>query len=929
MNTNFFNVLLTIADGQHNIRLAELEEYVELNKFDAIADMLGLDLETILKIFTSFKQAQGQLNEGLTKIKRQWTEAYPAVFVNKDASMRNKIVEFIGENGCTYEEFRDFCKNMSEDAEIGKSPNPAWLSQNKKIVKVVEVGNKKYVRLTELGKRVLEMLNNKEINESKHSEKLLSSALKLKDFFRSTAKIQDIADELKKLKYDDKLKPVSDVSKLTKLLNSTSDEGTKLYIAAAFRSNSMQLGDINESKEFTKDYMNYCKDLTKFLTKNKFSVDVINCESDDFSGNGNGNFIINDDKEYEYNIEIKNNNDDTIDATIDIFVDDDTKQLKLKKIDATIFQDKFNDFVLRFIKDSNENLNEGKNDGKEEETELLLTKMEQNGIVAMNNITNQKNLKERKDDGSVINTSENFKELKSTLQKLRKDRSGGYFKEFSTYGDNDHRGNFRFHDNFIETGGMLYTGSGNPKSYIDRLNKDLLNGLGYQMVDDGNRVVKIQKLDSNEKFNEGKNDGIYLPNSNLLLLGSGMDTNGNKVVKLKFPSTNGFSIQVNNTVTRETQYLLDRFSAKQLSDSQLEIIEREVVKYIKNYGSALQKSTLKTYKGFNENKILKNSFNFSQLQKGDIIKLKSEAGSGVPMEIMSVGSDSALIKNTKVGNTLEIKSLKDYEPVNVKNLNESTKPLNYSDLSKGKIYTWTMGAELLDIEYIGLTKDNKDKKAGAKVGGGGFLFKFVKDKNAYLDLGNSAIRKYVVDENLNESRILPELNLSKGDKVAYIMGVYADRDKTTKKPNYYGIVKDVKKMAANEYEVIVDTYDAKTDKLVDKNGMIAFDYVIRFDGKKLNEASTEKQNPFIKESVNEKYQKPFTSKLSDSEFDKLVGLSSNHSIDDLEAKGYKIGDINAAMAASRKAKGQKLAVDGDRKGDDPSHKQYYDRTVKN
>lgn len=73
----------------------------------------------------------------------------------------------------------------------------------------------------------------------------------------------------------------------------------------------------------------------------------------------------------------------------------------------------------------------------------------------------------------------------------------------------------------------------------------------------------------------------------------------------------------------------------------------------------------------NENRILKNDFNFSQLSAGDTIKLKEEFGGGLPMEVVSVGSDSAFVKKNSTNGTIEIKSLSNFEPVSVKNLNES------------------------------------------------------------------------------------------------------------------------------------------------------------------------------------------------------------------------------------------------------------------
>jgi hypothetical protein len=90
---------------------------------------------------------------------------------------------------------------------------------------------------------------------------------------------------------------------------------------------------------------------------------------------------------------------------------------------------------------------------------------------------------------------------------------------------------------------------------------------------------------------------ISLQNSNLYLTGFGLDSNGNRVVKLSFPNARGFSIQTNG-VLKETHSIgkgLSKKGIQGLTDKQLKDIEKECVNYIKLYGSDLQKKKLKTY----------------------------------------------------------------------------------------------------------------------------------------------------------------------------------------------------------------------------------------------------------------------------------------------------------------------------------------------
>jgi hypothetical protein len=96
---------------------------------------------------------------------------------------------------------------------------------------------------------------------------------------------------------------------------------------------------------------------------------------------------------------------------------------------------------------------------------------------------------------------------------------------------------------------------------------------------------------------KGKQNSIELSNSNLYLIGFGLDSNGNSIVKLHYPNQRGFSIQTNG-VLRETNYISDRLpkgGIKNLTKNQLNDIENEVIKFIKSFGSKIQKSKLRTY----------------------------------------------------------------------------------------------------------------------------------------------------------------------------------------------------------------------------------------------------------------------------------------------------------------------------------------------
>lgn len=109
---------------------------------------LGIDIK---------KEIIKAVNEVTTKIKRKHTEEHPAVYINPEAKMRNKIVEFIGGNDkcrCTKSSLKEFMNSLAEDEEIGKCPNKNYITSNKRLFREVNVGKTPYVKLTGIGKRV-------------------------------------------------------------------------------------------------------------------------------------------------------------------------------------------------------------------------------------------------------------------------------------------------------------------------------------------------------------------------------------------------------------------------------------------------------------------------------------------------------------------------------------------------------------------------------------------------------------------------------------------------------------------------------------------------------------------------------------------------------------------------------------------------------
>ena len=91
---------------------------------------------------------------------------------------------------------------------------------------------------------------------------------------------------------------------------------------------------------------------------------------------------------------------------------------------------------------------------------------------------------------------------------------------------------------------------------------------------------------------------IALPKTNLYLLGSGKDTNGNKIVKLHFPNQRGFSLQTGDGLPKTgsaLRYKKTYSDMEKLSARDLTTIAKEVSRFLKKHGSPKQKKSLRTY----------------------------------------------------------------------------------------------------------------------------------------------------------------------------------------------------------------------------------------------------------------------------------------------------------------------------------------------
>jgi hypothetical protein len=101
-----------------------------------------------------------------------------------------------------------------------------------------------------------------------------------------------------------------------------------------------------------------------------------------------------------------------------------------------------------------------------------------------------------------------------------------------------------------------------------------------------------------ERGKMAKGGEIEFQHSNIRIIGTDMDSNGNRVVKVSFPNQRAFSIQTNGDLPK-THNLLQGYDEKtNFSAKEIESMEDEIIDYVKNYGSANQKKSLRLSKDY-------------------------------------------------------------------------------------------------------------------------------------------------------------------------------------------------------------------------------------------------------------------------------------------------------------------------------------------
>ncbi len=102
-----------------------------------------------------------------------------------------------------------------------------------------------------------------------------------------------------------------------------------------------------------------------------------------------------------------------------------------------------------------------------------------------------------------------------------------------------------------------------------------------------------------EYLNEAKIKKFKTPHefsgSNLSLVGKGMDTNGNFVVKVSYPNSSAFSIQTAQNLPVSDKELRGVDKLENIDAKKLQAMGSEIAGYIEKYGSKKQKAGLKTY----------------------------------------------------------------------------------------------------------------------------------------------------------------------------------------------------------------------------------------------------------------------------------------------------------------------------------------------
>lgn len=99
-----------------------------------------------------------------SNVKRKYTESHPSIEIQNYAPIREKVLNFLKENGTvTRTQLKEFINGMNE--EIASKTSMKWVNKNSRFIKEFASKGEVFYKLTPLGKRVVEKMMVKESEE--------------------------------------------------------------------------------------------------------------------------------------------------------------------------------------------------------------------------------------------------------------------------------------------------------------------------------------------------------------------------------------------------------------------------------------------------------------------------------------------------------------------------------------------------------------------------------------------------------------------------------------------------------------------------------------------------------------------------------------------------------------------------------------------
>jgi hypothetical protein len=200
--------LIEVLEKRESINILSEGVISTIKSVEFISDS---DVDAIDEIFETFDYAI----EERVQIKRKYGEHSPYQ-INKGASIRNPIVEFVGTRFVTDKELSDFLLRLEEDR--GNSINQKrWFGKNQKYFESFQNRGQQVWTLSKFGKRVFEFVikerNKKQLNESIGLFKFntLNEADKMSMSYRLTKKDEHNVDIMWSTLSKDKMKSRSEI----------------------------------------------------------------------------------------------------------------------------------------------------------------------------------------------------------------------------------------------------------------------------------------------------------------------------------------------------------------------------------------------------------------------------------------------------------------------------------------------------------------------------------------------------------------------------------------------------------------------------------------------------------------------------------------------------------------------------------------------